>query len=176
MKNLFIALIFGFISLSLFGQEVPTESKTTFDDVSLNQSLFDLKGSSTTVGAIFEQYKGKIIFLDLWASWCSDCIKGLPRLKEVQSKYTDMVYLFFSLDRNENAWKRGIEKFNIQGEHYWFSTGWKNGFTNYIGLNWIPRYILIDQTGNIAHYYAVHADDTKLLSKIEELMASSTVK
>ena len=83
-----------------------------------------------------------------------------------------MVYLFFSLDRigKEDAWKNAVEKFNIEGEHYWFNTDWKNDFTNDIELNWVPRYILIDQEGKIAHYYAVKADDTVLVESLKRLI------
>lgn len=169
MKHLFFGGFLSFLSLSLFAQEAPAESKTFFDETSLAQSLYDLEGNSTTVGDVFEKHKGKVIFLDLWASWCPDCIKGLPELEEVQAKFPEVVYLFFSLDRKESAWKKGIKKYNIQGEHYWFNTAWKNDFTEYIGLNWIPRYMLIDQKGNIAHFYAVHADDDAMMKAVREL-------
>lgn len=157
------------LGLDLSAQEVPAEIKTDFDSVSLNQSMIDLEGNITSVGEVLEKHKGKIIFMDLWASWCPDCIKGLPKLKEVQAQYPDLVYLFFSLDRKEDAWKKGIEKHDIKGDHYWFNTEWKNGFTEYVGLNWIPRYMLIDQTGKIVHYYAIHADDPQMMELLVEL-------
>lgn len=171
MKNsiwVFCLVLSGF---NLSAQEVPTEIKTEFDSVSLSQKLLDLEGNQMTVGEVFQKYKGKMILLDVWASWCPDCIKGLPKLKEVQKEFPDVVYLFFSLDRigKEEAWKKGIEKFDIQGEHYWFNADWKNDFTNNIDLNWIPRYILIDQSGKIAHYYAIHADDPEMLEQLVEL-------
>ena|SRR5690554_6591156 len=172
MKNTILGILFlALLSISK-AQEVPTEMKTEFDETSLSQTLQDLDGNQMTVGEVFKKYEGKIILLDVWASWCPDCIKGLPALKEVQRQYPELVYLFFSLDRigKEEAWKNGIEKFDIQGEHYWFNTEWKNEFTNYIGLNWIPRYLLIDKEGKIAHYYAIHANDTTMMETLVELM------
>lgn len=172
MKNTILGILFlALLSISK-AQEVPTEMKTEFDETSLSQTLQDLDGNQLTVGEVFNKYEGKIILLDVWASWCPDCIKGLPALKEVQRQYPELVYLFFSLDRigKEEAWKNGIEKFDIQGEHYWFNTEWKNEFTNYIGLNWIPRYLLIDKEGKIAHYYAIHANDTTMMETLVELM------
>lgn len=172
MKNTILGILFlALLSISK-AQEVPTEMKTEFDETSLSQTLQDLDGNQLTVGEVFKKYEGKIILLDVWASWCPDCIKGLPALKEVQRQYPELVYLFFSLDRigKEEAWKNGIEKFDIQGEHYWFNTEWKNEFTNYIGLNWIPRYLLIDKEGKIAHYYAIHANDTTMMETLVELM------
>lgn len=172
MKNFILGLMIlasaGFVQ----GQEVPTELKTEFDESSLAQPIQDLEGNKLTVGEVFKKYEGKVVLLDIWASWCPDCIKGLPKLVEVQKQFPDVVYLFFSLDRvgKEDAWKNGIEKYKIEGEHYWFNSDWKNDFTNYIGLNWIPRYMLIDREGKIAHYYAIHADDAQMMEALVDLM------
>lgn len=172
MKKYGILWVVFLFSVMAFGQEVPTEMKTEFDEVSLAQKIQDLEGNVLTVGEVLKKYDGKIILLDIWASWCPDCIKGLPKLKTVQSQYPEVVYLFFSLDRvgKEDAWKNGIEKYGIEGEHYWFNSDWKNDFTNYIGLNWIPRYMLIDREGKISHYYAIHADDPQMMENLVELM------
>lgn len=175
MKNLLVGVFALWFGFQVAAQEVPTENKTEFDSKSLSQSMVDLEGNKTTVGDVFEKHKGKVIFLDLWASWCPDCIKGLPKLEEVQKQYPDLVYLFLSLDRKEDAWKKSIDKFKIQGEHYWFNTEWKNDFTEYVGLNWIPRYMLIDQEGNIAHYYAIHADDATMMEALVELLQMPVV-
>jgi len=169
MKNLLVAFAFfaGFISLS--AQEAPSEIKTNFDEASLQQTVEDLEGNVHTIGEILEKHKGKIIYIDIWASWCPDCIKGLPKLEDVQKQYPELVYLFLSLDRKQEAWKKAIDKYQLKGEHYWFHTEWKNNFTDYIGLNWIPRYMLVDQEGKIAHFYAIHADDAAMLETLVEL-------
>ena len=172
MKNIvligLLAVSFGWVN----AQKAPEALKTEFDSLSLSQTILDLEGNETTVKEIFENHKGKVILLDIWASWCADCIKGLPELKAIQKQYPDVVYLFFSLDRigKEEVWKSTIKKFEMEGEHYWFNTDWKNDFTNYLELNWIPRYLLIDQDGNIAHYYAVHADDKEMIETLKKLI------
>ena len=50
------------------------------------------------------------ILIDVWASWCKDCIKSLPKLKELQSSYPNLDYIFLSLDKSQKAWRRGIER------------------------------------------------------------------
>lgn len=158
-----------FLSWTLFSQEVPTEVKSEFDSLALSQTLVDLNGNTSTIGEVINLHKGKPILIDLWASWCKDCITGLPKLKALQNQYPDIVYLFLSLDRTEGAWKKAIEKYEIEGEHYWFNTEWKNNFTEYVGLNWIPRYMLIDSEGKIVHYYAIHADDPMMMETLVEM-------
>ncbi|MFA7686914.1 MAG: thioredoxin family protein [Moheibacter sp.] len=178
MKKYASIILFMAFIWNGFAQEVPTEVKTEFDSVALNQPIFDLEGNEISVGDVLKKYEGNVVLLDIWASWCPDCIKGLPKLKEVQKEFPDVVYLFFSLDRigKEDAWKNGIEKYDIEGEHYWFNTEWKNDFTNYIGINWIPRYILIDRSGKIAHYYAIHADDPQMMEMLVELNLNPKVE
>ena len=170
MKNIFLGLISLLTFSNLNAQKLPDNDKTEFSKASLEQSILDIDGNITSVGDIFSKYEGKVIYLDIWASWCPDCIVGLPALKKIQKKYPDVVYVFFSLDRvgKEDAWKNAIEKFEIEGDHYWFNTEWKNDFTDHIDLNWVPRYMIIDQTGKIAYYYSVHADDPRMIQSLEK--------
>lgn len=167
--SLFFIVSFSF----LFAQKGPTEIRTEFDENSLSQVVYDLEGNEISIGEILESHKGKVVFLYIWATWCPDCIIGFPQLKEVQAEYPDAVYLFLSLDRvgKEKVWKDGVKKWDLQGEHYWFNTEWKNKFTDYIGLNWIPRYMIIDKEGKIAHYYAVKADEPDLVQSLSNALS-----
>lgn len=171
MKQIVTAFAILLGTIGLFAQKAPEQVKTEFSQESLNQMIYDWDLNETTVGDIFKKHQGKIILLDIWASWCPDCITGLPGLRATQSAHEDVVYLFFSLDRvgKEEAWKNAVDKYEIKGEHYWFNTEWKNDFTQYIDLNWVPRYLLIDQNGKIAHYYSVHANDQEMLKALEAL-------
>lgn len=173
MKNVFLSILIGFFAVAN-AQKAPADIKSEFNEESLSQTVQDLNSTTFTVGEVFEKHRGEIILLDIWASWCRDCITGLPELKKLQNDYPELVYLFFSLDKigQENAWKNAIEKFEIKGEHYWFNSDWKNVFTNYIELNWIPRYILIDKEGRIAHYYAIQANDSELLISLKSLISN----
>ena len=90
--------------------------------------------------------------------------------KELEEKNANINFVFLSLDRNFEAWKKGIEKHNMQTkENYWFNEGWKNNFNNYIDLNWIPRYIVVNQKSEIAKYYAITPEDPEIQKTIDEL-------
>lgn len=163
-----IILAFLFANLA-FAQKAPPVSKTAFPDSALMQPLFDLNGEQTTTGTVLEAYKGKTILLYIWAMWCPDCLEGFPELQAFQAANPDVPVVYFSLDREEQRWKDGIEKFKLKGDHYWFKTGWKNAFTNSIDLNWIPRYLVVNPDGGIATYYAVKADDPALQEAVDRL-------
>ncbi len=170
MKAIQLFLVGLFMAVTIAnGQEAPTASKTVLVDSALAQHLFAVDGGQTTVGQVLAANRGKTVLLYVWATWCPDCIKGFPALYALQRANPDVHFLFLSLDREAQRWTGGIEKYQLKGEHYWFKTGWKNAFTNYIDLNWIPRYMVIDPEGNIASYYAINADDPTIQQAIDDI-------
>lgn len=169
MKANFLLLFGVFIAQLSMAQKAPAISKTEFSEKALQQSLFGLDGQEETAGEILAANQGKTVLLYIWATWCPDCIKGFPELYALQKANPDVNTVYFSLDREEQPWKNGIEKFHLKGEHYWFKTDWKNDFTNDIDLNWIPRYLIISPDGRIAKYYSIKADDPALQEAIDAL-------
>lgn len=155
MTYLFLLLI------SLFSCE--TETPVEFSQDALNDTFINLNDDSITFEEILDSYKGKKIVIDVWASWCGDCLRNMPKVKNLQENKTDVVYLFLSLDRSLDSWRRGIEKYNVIGEHYYMQTGGKGPFGKFANLDWIPRYMVIDEDGKIALFKAVHADDIAIL-------------
>lgn len=160
-----------FSSLAAFAQKIPETSRTEFSKEALSQKITDLYGDKISIGEILKNHQGKIVIIDFWASWCKDCILALPGTKALKAGNPDIDFIYFSLDRTEDQWKKGLEKYGIfSKENYWFDEGWKNVFNNEIDLNWIPRFIVADQKGNIAKYYAVSPYDPEIQKTIDNLM------
>ena len=106
----------------------------------------------------------------MWASWCRDCINTLPAARTLENNNPNVDFVFLSLDRSEEAWKKGLDKHELANkENYWFFSVLKNDFNNYIDLNWIPRYIVVNQKSGIAKYYAITPDDPDIQKTINEL-------
>ena len=72
-----------------------------------------------------------------------------------------------SLDKNFNSWQKGIEKYQVKGEHYFVPRGWDSDFNKDIDLDWIPRYLVIDASGGIQLFKATKATDKKLEKAIK---------
>jgi hypothetical protein len=64
----------------------------------------------------------------------------------------------------------------LKGEHFWVEEGMKGVFGKSIDLDWIPRYMVVDQRGNIALYKAIEANDPKLAEAIEKLQPKTKKK
>ena len=165
MKKLLLLpiLLLAFIATS-HAQE------TTFETAGLENKMIALDGKEIAFKDILQKYKGKTIVIDIWASWCPDCIKGMPKVKELQEEFQkNTVYLFLSMDKNADAWKKGIEKYEVKGEHYLVTDGMKGIFGKSIKLDWIPRYMIVDKKGKIVLYKAIVADDEKLITTLKNL-------
>lgn len=159
-----VTLIFLIVTLLSCAQE-----KTKFDEVALNETFTNLKGEQISFQKIINQYKGKTIFIDIWASWCSDCVASIPDLKKMQAEEKEVVYLMLSLDKTFDAWKKGIEKHQLKAAHYLITKGWKpSDFCKSINLDWIPRYMIVGKDGSIKMNKAIKFKDKKIIKTIKE--------
>ncbi|WP_299889197.1 thioredoxin-like domain-containing protein [uncultured Lacinutrix sp.] len=158
MKKYVLLLVF---MLSLTNCKAQVEAEK-FSKEALADVFIDQEGSNVMFSDILKKYEGKQIFIDIWASWCKDCIKGMPKVKQLQNNNPDTVFLYLSLDKSLQSWKRGIEKHQVEGEHYYMKSGWKGEFATFLDLDWIPRYLIINKSGDITLFRAIKADDKNI--------------
>lgn len=161
--------IISLLSLALFTLSCSQAQQTEFKKEALESVMVDSTNESIAFKDILKKYEGKTIVIDVWASWCSDCIKGMPKVKALQEKFPEATYLFISMDKNYDAWTKGIAKYEVQGEHYLTSDGMKGVFGKSVKLDWIPRYMIVDKTGKIALFKAIEADDEKITETLNSL-------
>jgi thiol-disulfide isomerase/thioredoxin len=129
----------------------------------------------TTEGKVvtLKDFIGKVVFVDIWATWCGPCIKALPRVMELQEKLKnnkEVVFIFLSKDcHEEEPWINYLKAHpNFKGIH--LRERAKEDFP--YELNWeiigIPHYLLIDKQGNIIDAFAHNNSYEKLAEMIEE--------
>lgn len=121
---------------------------------------------------ILDLYKGKVVYLDFWASWCRPCKNEMPhsaKLKE-QLKGKDVVFLYISSDQNETAWRNAMEQLNITGENFRASKKVWEDYNSLLNVRYIPRYVLIDKEGNIVDENAKRPSNPEILTDINNLL------
>lgn len=143
--------------------------KTAFSKEALTETLLATDGSQVAFGDILKKHQGKTLVIEVWASWCGDCVKAMPKIKELQANNPDVDYVFISMDKTADKWKNGIEKHELKGEHFMANDQMKGVFGKAIDLDWIPRYIIIDKTGKIVIYRAIETDFEKINATLKEL-------
>jgi thiol-disulfide isomerase/thioredoxin len=165
MKKLFYLLSLVLLCISC------SNAQNKFSAQALSSKLISVDGNNTNLQSILKNHKGKNVVIEVWASWCSDCVKNVPNIKRLQATHvnngTDFVFL--SCDKTTEAWVKGIEKHELKGDHYLIPDGMKGTFGKSIDLDWIPRYIIVDKKGNIVLYKAIETDYDKVNDAIKNI-------
>ena len=113
---------------------------------------------------ILEPFKGRIVYMDLWGTWCGPCKEKLKEshyVKEQLKKY-DIVYLYLANRSPEDSWKNVIKEYNLTGPncvHYNLPQGQQAAIERFLKVDSFPTYKLIDKQGNIHDLHWLHADD-----------------
>jgi thiol-disulfide isomerase/thioredoxin len=95
--------------------------------------------------------KGKYVLLDFWASWCPDCRKEMPDLVELYAEYKgdNFEIVGYSLDKDDQAWKNGIEQLHITWPQMSDCDYWESAPVKSYAVQGIPCTLLIDPEGKI---------------------------
>lgn len=106
-----------------------------------------------TLGNIhsINDFKGKWVYIDIWASWCGPCISEIPFLKKIENTYKNKNIEFVSLstDRKKSSWKNALKKHKLTGNQFIISKKQIEKFNNDNMITGIPSFYLIDPEGKI---------------------------
>lgn len=104
--------------------------------------------------AITSAYRGKVLFIDVWATWCGPCKDAMKQTEPVKKEYAgkDVVFIYLAGDNSlEETWKQMIP--DIKGEHYRLSEAQWDAVGKQLGVNGVPSYVLVDKEGTIKHFH-----------------------
>lgn len=117
------------------------------------------EGKSTSL----EQFRGKYVLLDFWASWCGPCLEKIPELKRIHKEYgAKLDILGISLDQDKEKWITAINKYQLNWHHVSELKYWSGNISKSYNISAIPATMLIGPDGNIL---AINPDLGKDLSK-----------
>lgn len=105
-----------------------------------------------------EGFRGKVLVVDVWATWCSGCIEKLPKFREMRESYKDredIEFITISIDRQAAypRWKELVEKHELVGMKSLFAPKETSSFQEDYHITGIPRYLVIDREGRIVSVY-----------------------
>lgn len=163
MKKVIYALVFVFL-VSCNG-----EKPSAFPLEALNEQFLTIDEKPITFKEILEKNKGKKMMIEACASWCSECISGIPTVKKLKAENPDVVFIFLSIDKTTPQWKKGIDRFfNIEGQHYFLPSALKGGFATSLGIKDIPSYIVVNELGIVSLASATEPGDPRIAATLKE--------
>lgn len=115
-----------------------------------------------------EEFRGKYIYIDIWATWCGPCRNEIPYLKELEKHFEkyDIAFVSLSIDEDKNLWNKAARM--IGGNQFWI--GPTNEFITHFGVRYIPRFLLIAPSGNVINADMTRPSDPKTLETLKRLL------
>jgi thiol-disulfide isomerase/thioredoxin len=147
------------------------------NEESRNLNMLNLYKNKITLNEIFKKNKGKLIYIDFWASWCKPCRNAMPASVILKRDYQDrdVVFIYISIDKDFDSWKIASQKEEL--------TNYPNSFLavntdvaellKEIKLTTIPRYLLFDKMGNLIHKNAPGPESQEIRSLLNEFVNKS---
>ena len=119
-----------------------------------------------------DDFKGQLVLIDFWASWCQPCRRENPELVEVYNRYRTegFTILGVSLDRKREDWIQAIETDKLDWHHVSELNYWNSTVAERYGVKSIPSNFLLDQNGTII---AINLGPAELDKKLDEIITKS---
>jgi len=151
--------------------------KTTKGKVSPKfEDYINIKGDKISL----DSFKGKYVYIDVWATWCGPCIREIPSLKALEKEYHTKNIEFVSISTDESRrsggtweaaekkWRTYVTENKLSGVQLW--AGQDFSFQQAYQITGIPRFILIDPQGNIVEANAPRPSDPSLKTLLNSLL------
>lgn len=153
--------------------EEAVQKNVTFNKAELPEGVNILNTDSVrTFKEITSQYMGKVIFIDVWATWCGPCRASFAHIKPLQefAKENDIVLLYVSIDTPQKAelWKKMTGHYNLKGEHAIINKAFKMEIYDTFGKNStlsIPHYAIVNKKGELQFPSAASPKDMEKLTE-----------
>ena len=163
-REIKLASAFDYV-MAANGKYVALENQDLVNAASLRPStdVENMTDGEKMLRKIIEPYKGRVIYLDVWGTWCGPCKRKLKeswKVKEALKDY-DIVYLYLCNGSSDESWKNVIKEYNLAGPncvHYNLPKDQQSAIERYLNVNGFPTYKIIDKQGNI-HDLGSHDDE-----------------
>jgi thiol-disulfide isomerase/thioredoxin len=132
--------------------------------VAPDAEFYDAEGKVSKLS----DYRGKVLYIDTWATWCGPCKREIPYLKTLEESYhgKNVQFISVSTDKDLTAWKSFIAKESMTGLQLHQSQEMEKTMSYLYAVNSIPRFVIIDENGKIVSVDAPRPSSTEDVHKM----------
>jgi thiol-disulfide isomerase/thioredoxin len=131
-----------------------------------------IKGDKVSLKDILSKNKGKVVYIDFWASWCYPCIGEMPASEKLRQQFTgkDIVFVYISIDKDKDKWVKAAQKLKLTENSYVLSAE-NNPLIEKLSVKSIPRYIIVDKNNSVLDQNALRPSDPKIASDLAQIIS-----
>ena len=169
--------IFDFINKNVTDEKVKEAAKKAYDVATKLTSgspspkfsnYENFNGGTTSL----DDFKGKVTYIDIWATWCLPCRGEITALKELEKKFhgKDVAFVSISIDQNKDEWKEFVKSEDLKGVQLFAENAFESQFIQDYGIRQIPTFIIIDKEGKIVNADAPRPSSDEITGLLEGLL------
>jgi thiol-disulfide isomerase/thioredoxin len=165
-KIYFILFLLLNLQLSLFAQRKGIHTLMS------EHEFESMEGEKKSLSKILADYKGKVVYIDFWASWCAPCRKEMSYSKKLAAQLAQdsVVFLYLSLDEKEEDWKKAVKKLGLthtpQTPHFRRGQTAADELLRGFYIYGIPHYLIFDKNGHPTDMRAPAPSNRKIKKKL----------
>ena len=178
----------SFIAILIFAALITGKISPVQAQAKKESNIHYLTDTCSGFNSLITQFKGKVIYVDIWATWCHPCRAELVKRNDIKAfgdfaMKHNVVLLYICCDRNTKSWKSFISQNQLAGYHAFDNDELNKDLherfsyaqTGRINLKkgfYIPRYMIIDQVGAIVDSLAGPQGDKAVYACLNKLLVS----
>lgn len=151
--------------LSILKDEIEQRDVLSSGKPAFDFELEDIEGKRIDMNA----YKGKAIYIDLWATWCGPCKKESPAFLQLKEKYPDVVFISISIDKNMTDWKKYLASKPKSNVVQGYSVNNESLMSKW-SVKSVPRFILINKEYRIVDAFAPRPSELGIVKLLDQVL------
>lgn len=134
-----------------------------------NFNLVDVNNEKVSLS----DFRGKVVYLDFWATWCTPCTYELLNSKNLKTQFKgkDVIFLYISLDTNMDNWRSFLREHNPEGVHVYAQGVYDAPVAENYSVRGLPSFFLIDKDGKLARVPAKRSSEKGVYEEIESVLS-----
>jgi len=116
-------------------------------------------------------FKGQVVLVDVWSTWCGPCKDEMPHLEELINHYGhsgEVAFIGVSINKDKDKWRTFVKEHHLKGVQVIGDKGYQSQLLKDYQIATVPRFMLFDKEGNIVSINCPRPSDPKLKSWIDE--------